>query len=158
MMVISAATCSKASPEDKPTNSEDARPVVEQVKEEKPTLKTLTPDEERVMVGRGTEPPFTGKYVSHHEDGTYRCKRCGAALFSSTAKFDSGTGWPSFDEALPGAVREIRDPDGERVEIVCAQCGAHLGHVFQGEGFTPKETRHCVNSVSLEFVPATQTE
>jgi peptide methionine sulfoxide reductase msrA/msrB len=113
--------------------------------------KRLTPEEERVIVKKGTERPFSGEYWDHHEDGTYTCKRCGAELFKSDAKFDSGTGWPSFDETMPGAVREVTDADGFRTEIVCAGCGAHLGHVFKGEGFTEKGVRHCVNSVSLGF-------
>jgi peptide methionine sulfoxide reductase msrA/msrB len=115
--------------------------------------KRLTPDEERVIVNKGTERAFSGAFWDHHADGTYRCKRCSAELFPSTAKFDSGTGWPSFDDAVPGAVREIPDADGFRTEIVCAKCGGHLGHVFKGEGFTAKGVRHCVNSISLEFEP-----
>ena len=118
------------------------------------TPRRLTPEEELVIVHKATERPFTGKYWNLHEDGTYRCRRCGAPLFPSSAKFESGTGWPSFDDALPGAVREVPDPDGERVEIVCAKCGAHLGHVFRGEGLTGKGVRHCVNSASLDFEPA----
>lgn len=114
----------------------------------------LTPEEERVIVNKGTERPFTGKYVNHHEDGTYTCKRCGVPLFKSDAKFDSGSGWPSFDDALPGAVKQIADADGQRTEIVCAACGAHLGHVFVGERMTPKNVRHCVNSVALDFAAA----
>ena len=164
LVAVALVSCANASPEDKPAStgsvalpSEDKPASGEPGKtqsEDKMPLKSLTPEEERVILGRGTEPPFAGEYVSHHEDGTYRCKRCGAALFSSTAKFDSGSGWPSFDEALPGAVTEIPDPDGQRVEIRCARCGAHLGHVFRGEGFTNTETRNCVNSISLEFEPA----
>ena len=113
----------------------------------------LTPEEEQVIVFKGTERPFTGEYYDHNEDGTYTCKRCGVPLFSSDAKFDSGSGWPSFDDAIPGAVKEVPDADGWRTEIVCSNCGAHLGHVFSGEGFTDKDIRHCVNSTSLCFLP-----
>ena len=115
--------------------------------------KPLNQEEQSVILHKGTERPFTGKFVDHHEEGIYTCRQCGTALFPSSAKFDSRSGWPSFDEAIEGAVREVPDADGHRMEIVCANCGGHLGHVFHGERMTAKDTRHCVNSISLDFVP-----
>lgn len=121
-------------------------------------LRKLTKEEENVIVKKGTEPPFTGKYFAFWEKGTYVCKRCGAKLYHSESKFEANCGWPSFDDEIPGAVKRLPDPDGVRTEIQCANCGAHLGHVFVGEGFTEKDTRHCVNSISMDFVPDKPTE
>jgi methionine-R-sulfoxide reductase len=113
----------------------------------------LTKEEESVIVNKGTEKPFTGKYYAFWERGTYVCKRCGTPLYRSESKFEADCGWPSFDDEIPGAVKRLPDPDGVRTEIQCANCGAHLGHVFIGEGFTKKNTRHCVNSISMNFIP-----
>lgn len=119
-------------------------------------MNKLTPAEERIIVGKGTEAPFSGEYEDFYEDGTFVCRRCNAPLFSSKSKFDAGCGWPSFDENFPNAVKRVPDPDGRRIEIECANCDAHLGHVFVGERFTAKNTRHCVNSLSIRFFPADQ--
>jgi peptide-methionine (R)-S-oxide reductase len=116
-------------------------------------MNKLTPKEERVILGKGTEAPFSGEYDDFYEDGTFICRRCNAPLFSSKSKFDAGCGWPSFDENYPNAVKRVPDPDGRRTEIQCANCNGHLGHVFNGEHFTENDTRHCVNSVSIRFIP-----
>ncbi len=121
-------------------------------------LNKLTKEEERVIVHKGTETPFSGEYEDFWQKGIYVCRRCEAPLFRSENKFDARCGWPSFDQELPGAVKREKDKDGSRTEIVCASCGAHLGHVFEGEGFTPKNARYCTNSISLKFIPQEKIE
>ena len=112
----------------------------------------LSPDEARVILNKGTEMPFTGEYNKHFIKGTYHCRQCESPLYKSEHKFDSGCGWPAFDDEISGAVKRIPDADGRRVEIVCATCDGHLGHVFIGEQLTEKNTRHCVNSLSMKFI------
>ena len=114
----------------------------------------LNADERYVIEHKGTERPFTGEYDDFYEEGCYICRKCNAELYRSVDKFDAHCGWPAFDREVEGAVTRLPDPDGRRIEVECANCGGHLGHVFMGEGFTPTNARHCINSISMKFIPA----
>ena len=114
----------------------------------------LNAEERYVIEHKGTERPFTGEYDDFYEEGCYICRKCNAELYRSIDKFDARCGWPAFDKEVEGAVTRLPDPDGRRIEVECANCGGHLGHVFMGEGFTPTNARHCINSISMKFIPA----
>jgi methionine-R-sulfoxide reductase len=150
LLTYSMQACSQQSPQEVNTQSQTKN-------NQNMQYKKLTPEEERVIVYKGTEAPFAGKYVNTTAKGEYVCKRCGTPLFYSKDKFPSECGWPSFDDAIPGAVKQTPDADGMRTEITCTHCGAHLGHVFTGEHFTSKDTRYCVNSISMDFIPLDST-
>src|SRR5690554_448685 len=134
----------------KPTNPK----IIKDKAMDKSNYNKLTEEEKYVILQKGTEYPHTGKLLNVTDKGTYICKQCNAPLYRSEDKFDGHCGWPSFDDEIEGAVKKLPDADGMRTEIVCSNCGGHLGHVFKGEGFTPKNTRHCVNSISMSFIPA----
>jgi peptide-methionine (R)-S-oxide reductase len=147
MLVVFAACAQK-----KPATSPAQPPKDLTIKKDSASWNKLTPEETDVIVNKATEYPGTGTLLANTAKGTYICKRCNAPLYRSDSKFDGHCGWPAFDDEIPGAVKKIADPDGERTEIECSNCGAHLGHIFLGEGFTKKNTRHCVNSTSMVFV------
>lgn len=149
-MVFGLASCAQQQAAEKTAKTQQMQNLT--VKKDSSQWNELTPQESRVIVNKGTEYPGTGELLSNKQKGTYICRRCNAPLYRSESKFDSHCGWPSFDDEIPGAVKRYPDVDGERVEIVCANCDGHLGHVFLGEGFTKKNTRHCVNSISMKFV------
>jgi len=160
-LCLTLGACAQDKTTQKPTQSnsnemsaEKKRAIssIKVAKDEK-DYNTLSEKDYEIIENKSTERAFTGAYHDHKGDGIYKCKRCNSPLFTSDAKFDSRSGWPSFDDAIEGSIKEITDADGRRTEILCSNCNGHLGHVFKGEGFTNKNTRHCVNSASLIFLP-----
>ncbi len=158
--VLSWASPAQSRQADKNTNAKQAKapPAQRTPRKANMKLKELSREEANVILHKGTEPSYSGKYVKHHEVGIYTCKQCGEGLFHSSSKFDPRSGWPSFDDQISDSVSLIRDADGHRIEVVCAACDGHLGHVFIGELMTDKDTRYCVNSLSLDFAPQAATE
>jgi peptide-methionine (R)-S-oxide reductase len=152
LIVITLLTCSLQACSQQTPKTMDNNQT--QTKHDTTHWRKLTPEEAYVIVNKGTERPGTGKLLNNTVKGIYTCRRCGAPLFTSSDKFPSECGWPSFDDAIKGAILKIPDADGERTEIECANCGAHLGHVFTGEHMTAKDTRYCVNSIAMDFIPA----
>lgn len=158
VLVLSVCIAISASCQSQSKKEDQQQQKQQENKKNMTEYNTLTPQEERVLVNKATDMPFTGEYYKKKDDGIYICRRCNNPLYTSKDKFESDCGWPSFEDEIKGAVKQVPDADGHRVEIICNNCGGHLGHVFTGEGFTDKDTRHCVNTSSLKFIPASEVK